>query len=323
LYLPDSIHYYTGPAINDIQDLDDVTLTRRLLSGGVGSLQETFAVANTLGVPPIVHFQWQAGLGEYAQGEAEGVLDIQDRINNEIMNRLIISRSQAYKQRMVTGVKLLDDGKGRKPPFDPGADMLWVVQDPNAKIFEFKEADINQLLAAVRDDVGDMAAVTKTPPHYLLGEVVNVSGDALKAAETGLVSKVRQRMRLMGPAWERVVRLAFRYMDDPRATEQVAQVLWADPESKSRAELADAMSKEIASGIPLQLAMARAGYTPEEIQFAVEEKRRSEARSIAMQYAARSQQNTTTGQQEPAESPAEGTEAGTGTPGTPSGVDEE
>jgi len=96
------------------------------------------------------------------------VLDIQDRINTEICNRLVISRAQAYKQRLITGIKLPDTKAGKKPPFDPGADMLWAVQDPNAKIFEFKEADISQLLAAVRDDVGDMAAVTKTPPHYLL-----------------------------------------------------------------------------------------------------------------------------------------------------------
>jgi len=313
LYLPDRIVYYAGPDVADIVDLDVVTLTGRLLSNPASAFREAGRATNTIGVVPMVRFMWRPTLGDSSYGESESVLDIQDRINTEICNRLVISRAQAYKQRLITGIKLPDTKAGKKPPFDPGADMLWAVQDPNAKIFEFKEADISQLLAAVRDDVGDMAAVTKTPPHYLLGEVVNVSGDALKAAETGLVSKVRQRMRTIGPSWEKVIRLCFRYTANPKSTEQVANVLWADPESKSRAELADAMAKEIGAGVPLQLAMGRAGFSPEEIAFAVVEKRKLEARAAALQAmaAASSTQGTQT-----SETSAGATETETGTQGT-------
>lgn len=313
LYLPDNIYYFVGPGLADIIDIDVVSLTGRLLSNPASAFRPAAMVANTVGVVPMVRFQWRPTLGDSSYGEAESVLDIQDRINSEICNRLVISRAQAYKQRLITGIKLPDTKAGKKPPFDPGADMLWAVQDANAKIFEFKEADISQLLAAVRDDVGDMAAVTKTPPHYLLGEVVNVSGDALKAAETGLVSKVRQRMRTVGPSWEKVIRLCYRYTGDAKSTEQVANVLWADPESKSRAELADAMSKETGSGVPLQLAMARAGFTPEECAFAVAERRKSEARAAALQAVATATSSAGTNT---AESVPEATESSAGTPDT-------
>lgn len=287
LYLPETIHYYIGPSVNDIRNLDRLALTNKLLSDGISSFTETYSVPNPVGRVPIVRFAWRMTFTSEAMGEAEDVIDIQDRINSEILNRLVISRSQAYKQRMISGVKIPEDkGRSRKPPFDPGADMLWVVADPDAKMYEFKEADISQLLEAVRDDVGDMAAITKTPPHYLLGEVVNVSGDALKAAETGLVSKTRQRMRSVGWGWESVIRLCFLYMGDARATEVIASVIWDDPESKSRAELADAMTKEVAAGVPLALAMQRAKFTPEEIEFAIREKRKEEARQIALQAAA-------------------------------------
>lgn len=283
LYLPDGIFYYTGAGTSDIQDSSVPGLTKTLLSGGYGSFTLAETVPNPTGVVPLVRFSWMETFTSVSPGESEGVIDIQDRINSEILNRLIISRSQAYKQRLLAGVKIPDDkGRGKKPPFDPGADMLWVVADPNAKIHEFKEADIKQLLDAIRDDVGDMAAITKTPPHYLLGEVVNVSGDALKAAETGLVSKVKLRMENMGWGWEKVLRLCFLYMNDKRATDVISSVIWDDPESKSRAELADALTKEVSAGVPLALAMQRARFTPEEIEFAVAEQRKAEARQAAL-----------------------------------------
>jgi hypothetical protein len=287
LYMQDAIFYYVGAGTSDIQDFTVPGLTSKLLGGGFGSFELMQVAPNPLSAVPVVDFGWMETFQPYSAGEAEGVIDIQDRINSEILNRLIISRSQAYKQRLITGVKIPEDkGRGKKPPFDPGADMLWVVADPNAKIYEFKEADISQLLAAVRDDVGDMAAITKTPPHYLLGEVVNVSGDALKAAETGLVSKTKLRMENMSWGWEMVLRLCFKYQNDPRASEVIADVIWDDPESKSRAELADAMTKEVSAGVPLALAMQRARFTPEEIEFAVAEQRKAEARQAALQAAA-------------------------------------
>ena len=286
VYLPSGIYYYVGPNVRDVDIYSIPTLTDRLFSHSNG-LERTWSTPNPIGEVPVVRFAWRMTFTSTSMGEAEDVIDIQNRINTEILNRLIISRSQAYKQRMIAGVKLpATKGRNKKPPFDPAADALWIVSDENAKMFEFKEADITQLLKAIRDDVGDMAAITKTPPHYLLGEVVNVSGDALKAAETGLVSKTRQRMRSVGWGWERVLRLCFKYMGDPRAEEAVASVIWEDPETKSRAELADAMTKEVSAGVPLALAMQRAKFTPEEIEFALKEKRKEEARAMALQAAA-------------------------------------
>jgi hypothetical protein len=283
VYLPDSIHYYIGPLAEDIRLLDKPSLTNHLFVNST-SFTRSYSTPNPIGEVPIVRFAWRMTFQSDSLGEAEDVIDIQDRINAEILNRLIISRSQAYKQRMIAGVKLPDDkGRGRRPPFDPGADMLWMIQDANAKIYEFKEADITQLLKAIRDDVGDMAAITKTPPHYLLGEVVNVSGDALKAAETGLVSKTKQRMKSIGWGWKTVMRLCFRYLNDSRAKDVITQVIWDDPEVKSRAELADALVKETSAGVPLALAMQRAKFTPEEIEFAIAEKRKEEARQAALQ----------------------------------------
>lgn len=65
--------------------------------------------------------------------------------------------------------------------------------------------------------------------------------------------------------------------------------------------------------MPLQLAMARAGFTPEECAFAVAERRKSEARAAALQAVATAASSAGTNT---AESVPEATESSAGTPDT-------
>jgi hypothetical protein len=98
-----------------------------------------------------------------------------------------------------------------------------------------------------------------------LGQVVNVSGDALKAAETGLASKVKSKKREFGESWEHVMRLAFRVMGDARADEAKAETIWADSESRTVSELADAAVKKASAGVPWRQRMEDMQYTPQQI----------------------------------------------------------
>jgi hypothetical protein len=281
VYLPDSIHYFQGQLANFYLNIDYDMLKSRLADAG--NWTYFGSEYNPLGEVPIVPLNWRPGLHGTSMAEAEEGFPIQDRINAEILNRMIISRAQAYKQRWAKGVEIpTNDDGSRKPPFDPGADILWVVEDENAQFGEFKEADITMILKAVRDDVGDLAAITKTPPHYLLGEIVNASGDALKAAETGLVSKTKMRMKTAGWTWEKVIKLAFGWMRDTQKQKEIlAETIWADPESRSRAELADAVLKETTIGVATEIALERLGFTPGQIQRNMQLKKAEELRQQA------------------------------------------
>lgn len=283
LYLPDAVFQYVGPAAKDLTGLDRPQLTRKLLAAPQqGGLALVDSFENPLGAVPIVQMDWIPTTGEIGFAEAEDVMDIQDRINSQILERTIITKMQAYKQRWVTGVKPGKDKNGQsKAPFEPGADILWVTDNPDVKFGEFDQVDISQLLEAVRDDVGDMAAITKTPAHYLMNRMANVSGDTLTQAEAGLVSKTKQRMIAVGWGWERVMRLCFAYLNDPKATEVDVEVMWAHPQLYSRAELADAFGKEVASGLPLAIAAERLGLEPDQIAFVVEEAERLAAEQKA------------------------------------------
>lgn len=295
VYLPSSIHYFTGQDNNFYRNIDLETLKSRI--NNQANWQYLGAEENPIGEVPIVPINWRPGLHGTSMSEAEEGFSIQDRINETVLDRMIISRSQAYKQRWAKGIKIPKDDAGRaKPPFDPGADILWAVESPDAAFGEFREADIRQILEAVRDDVGDLAAITKTPPHYLLGEIVNASGDALKAAETGLVSKTKQRMRSCGWSWEKVIRLGFAWMGDERAKVETAETIWADPESRSRAELADAILKETQIGLPAEMAFERLGLTPSQVSRAMQLMRAKEMRDAMLMAAQTAMQPAKPGQ---------------------------
>lgn len=213
---------------------------------------------------PVIPFINRPDYAPMGFGEFEDVIDIQDRINSTILDRMVISRMQAYRQRWMKGAKVTDEEGNVLPPFDPGADLLWAVEDKEAQFGEFEPTDIRPLLEATKADVNDLAAITRTPPHYLLGALINLSGDALTAAETGLVSKVKDRMVGWGESWEDVDRVAGLYMGEE--PDPASQLIWADPQFRSVAEMSDAAVKQQAVGVPWAFLMELLGNTPDDIK---------------------------------------------------------
>jgi hypothetical protein len=99
-----------------------------------------------------------------------------------------------------------------------------------------------------------------------LGAMVNISGDALKAAESGLSSKAASRTRQYGESWERVMRLALAVAEDPRAKERDSEVIWRDVETRTEGERVDALVKMATLGVPRAALWERWGATPQEIE---------------------------------------------------------
>jgi hypothetical protein len=120
--------------------------------------------------------------------------------------------------------------------------------------------------AAKREDVKDIASRTRTPAQYLLGEMANVSGDALKSAESGLVSKVRQRQRTYAEGFEQAMRLARRAAGLPDAGARGMETIWRNPEFRTEGELTDAVVKRLQTGIAsLRQAREDVGYSAAQI----------------------------------------------------------
>lgn len=224
-------------------------------------------------IVPFINRRERGGMGEF-----EDVTDIQDRINTTSLQRLVIQEMQAFRQRWAKGIQLEDEQGNPIRPFDPGADLLWHVEDEDAEFGDFAQADIAPIAAAIHGDVQDMAAISRTPPHYLLASVANVSGDALAAAEVGLTSKVRDRLAEFGESWEQVIRIAGMFAGISLPDDLSMQ--WADPERHTLAEIADAMPK-VEDTIPWSLRMQMAGFDPQTIARAKAEKDTEQAEQDA------------------------------------------
>lgn len=219
--------------------------------------------ANRLGEVPFVPFVNRPDLAGNGTGEFEDVIDVLQRINTTILDRLVIAAMQAYRQRWATGINPVDETGAVKNPYEPGADLLWLSDEATAKFGEFNVTDVGPIIKAVDSDVQHLAAITRTPPHYLLAGLVNVSGTALGAAETGLVSKLGERETEYGESWERVYRLVGKLMGEP--VDPGCEVVWRDPQFRTLAEMADAILKLRQAGVPWRAAMEYLGVSPQEV----------------------------------------------------------
>jgi hypothetical protein len=200
------------------------------------------------------------------RSELHAAATIQQRINTTTYNRLVATDFGAFRQVTATGVKVKGADGRPVPPFNVGADRLLASENENAKIGVIPESSLRGYIDAVKEDVAALAAITQTPPHYLLGQIVNASGDALKAAESGLVSKVQRRAAHIGEAWEEVARLALGFMGHPGAVNFSAQVIWRDFETRSEGVVVDALTKMAQLGVPRDVLWAKWGASPQDIE---------------------------------------------------------
>lgn len=263
VYLPQGTHYYQTSAR---PKLDGETAGRTpvdwLPKAGDWEVEKE-PTANTLGVVTVVPFAPNPTISSSGLGEFENIIDIQDRINDTVLNRLVITKLQAYRQRWAKGLVVDDDDD--QMPFVPGVDLVWTTEDPDVEFGEFQQVDLTPLLAAVKDDVHAIVMLSGLPPHYVAGDLVNASADALAAAEARLVSKVRDRQQYLGESWEQVLRLAFRHLGQPGRVGADAEVIWADPERKSEVAVADAAVKKKTVGVPWRQLMEDLSYTPTQV----------------------------------------------------------
>lgn len=286
LLFPDVVYIFEGPAREDFlarwQDISPANI----VSGVAFTLVDT--IPNPIGKVPLVRGSWIPRYGLRGMAECEdGGWDIQNRINTTVLLRMVIGNSQAFRQRWMIGAQVPKgkDGVVKQTPFEPAADLVWAVASPDAKFGDFEQADITQLLEAIRDDVGDFSAITQTPVTYLTNKMVNVSAEAMMAAQVSLISKIRNRSESLGWFFEQVMKLCFLYKGDTeRATDVEAETLWENPETKTLMELADWIAKASSAGLSLRLILETTGlYTNDEIDLAVEEHEKMQEQQLAQQ----------------------------------------
>jgi hypothetical protein len=225
---------------------------------------------HNFGVVPVVPLYNNPGMLCDGTSDLRVSIPLTNAINKQVLDMMVASEFAAFPQRVLIGVELPKDPQTGQPlastELRAHISRLWNLEDSSARVEQLAAADLNNYVKPIEMLIQHLAAQTRTPPHYLLSSIVNASGDALKSAEAGLVSKVEKKILDFSDAWEEAVRLSFKATDDRAADATDLETIWADPEKKSEAEKVDAAQKLLALDVPHEIAWERAGLSPKEIE---------------------------------------------------------
>jgi hypothetical protein len=234
LHLPGVVFTYKRPA-------RDLWNRLSVITSASGGWQPVVAMETGLEFVPIYPFVNRGGLGEF-----ETHIDVLDRINWDVLQRLVIMAMQAYRQRATKGDLPVEDEAGEQidyaEMFRPGPGALWQLPE-GVELWESQTTDLTPVLAASKDDITHLAAVTRTPMSTLMPDSANQSAEGASFAREGLVFKTGDRVERAGAQWDAAMGAALAIEQGlPRPVEDV-QTLWMPVERQSLAERADAASK--------------------------------------------------------------------------------
>lgn len=178
------------------------------------------------------------------RGEVEPLIEMQDQLNSTTFNLLMAQQYSAFRQRYVSGMVPIDENGNARAPFAAAVDRLWVAEDSDVKFGEFGQTDLSGYLKSAEETIRHIATVSQTPPHHLLGQMSNLSAEALAAAESGLQRKIAERKSGLGESHEQTLRLAALAAGNTKGWGDVsAQVVWRDTEARALASTVDALGK--------------------------------------------------------------------------------
>jgi Phage portal protein, SPP1 Gp6-like len=147
---------------------------------------------------PVVVYNNPGGAGDY-----ELHLDLINRINAGLLERLVVASMQAFRQRVIEGGELPEkDEHGNRIPYEdvfpPAPGALWNLPMINGQVLTLKETeaiDLRPLLEATKDDVRQLSAVTRTPLPMLLPDSANLSAEGAKGAEASYLFRTIDRLQ--------------------------------------------------------------------------------------------------------------------------------
>lgn len=232
------------------------------------------------GVCPVVRFTNRLDLEGRVAGEIEPFIPVLGKIDQTSFDRLVVQRFASWIVRTIAGMSISESMKttgetvtGTKMRL--AADSILIAEDENTEFGSLPATPLGGFIEAHDSDLRTLSAVSQTPAFELLGQMANLSAEALAAAKASQTSKSDERKRTLGEEHERLIRLACHVAgDDEAASDFTAQVRWADTSIRSLAQASDALGKLAQMlGVPVEVLWPKIpGFTQQDVD---------EARDIA------------------------------------------
>lgn len=223
---------------------------RMLLVGGVtvatDDVVEHGALADGSPVCPVVRFVNDRDADDLIVGEIGPLIIDQQAINSVNFDRLIVSRFGAFPQKVISG------WSGTKQEvIEASARRVWTFED-DVKAWTLDAASIDGYNNLLEEMMSAVAMKAQISPAQVIGKMVNVSADALAAAEANQQRKLASKRDSLGESWEQALRLGSQMSGDTVSAQDMStEVVWRDTEARSFASVVDGLTKLATVGVPI------------------------------------------------------------------------
>jgi hypothetical protein len=231
------------------------------------------AADEPLGIP-VVHFRNRPLGEECGRSELENAVPFQAELNKQVLDLILVLDNQGWAQRWVSGV---DPSQAN---FVNAPGEIWIGGSKDARFGQFDNGDLAPILDTIEKLLSRMARRQGMPLH-LLTQGDAPSGESIKASESRLVKRCRNRAVVFGNAWEEAARLAIRLarsagvpVPGPEDLDELTlNCRWEDPASEDLRGDAETAIMLQQVGVSKRTLLAQLGFDPDQ----EEQNRRAEA----------------------------------------------
>lgn len=214
----------------------------------VGAVMRSFITVepHNTGVVPFSRLEADWGASR-AKGLVDPLIGLNDMINRITFVLNLIGENSSFALRFMTGVEAPKDpetGKPVKPTIGP--DRLMQILDPQGKMGQLDPSDPTGLIGYWEKLTTKFFSLAQLPSTYLLGEMANLSAEALVAAEATFAYALDDACRTFGLGIDRGLRLSAAIAkDELAASDGGSRVVWAPVQAKSLAAEVDGWGKAV------------------------------------------------------------------------------
>lgn len=188
-------------------------------------------------VCPVVRYRDTDDLDTPVRGIAEPFFALQDQINITTFGLHVAQHYGAFRQRYIIGWLADSEQEALKT----GAARLMMFEDApsDVNVGEFGQTDLRGYIESREASIRHLATVSQTPVHELMGEMINLSAEALEAARASHQAAVEENRIMCGESHEQSLNLAGEsagIVSDPSAS-----VTWRDTRIRSLTEAAEGL----------------------------------------------------------------------------------
>ena len=252
-----------------VYDATDVYTLSAERTGDADRLIFVGSQSHNVGVCPVVRYKNRFDLEGRAAGEVEPFIPVLGSIDQTKFDRLVVQRFASWVVRTIAGMSLAETTAVTGESAAAAKIRLMVsdiltAEDKDTKFGSLPATQLDGFIKAHESDLTDLAATSQTPAFELLGQMANLSAEALAAAKASQTAKADERKHTFGEDHEQLLRLACHIKGDAEgAADFKAQVRWADTSIRSLSQAVDALGKMAQMlGFPPELLWAKVpGFT--------------------------------------------------------------